>query len=295
MKKVLDLERLSGSENEFIARILKGGRESVAAVVPDDMEPREVLAAIRSCVSADVELESIRGRIAPVLGRLMALLAGNPEILEKSGYTTIKEFEEAELIQKGISHGTLWASKAVYTVFPALSLDQYGKIGTVNLGNAARALKGKDASPAQKQRVLKEAEERTGEGFKQYLVESGLVTQGELAGASFVLTGNKDQMEEFESYLANPFLQEAAGSHHALTLVLACMRESSSEWEKQAEEVRGALTVVVSGTVPCVRRCLHPAMSAGMARRLVASHPRRSIQVAGCSAVTLLAAAEEAW
>lgn len=223
------LVKLSNSEDTFLAELLKGRKRDVAVAIPSDMPPREVLVAIRSCAGMLSKLEQASGMLIPILGRLLAVVAGNPEILGAAGYDTLDSFEAAELLDKGVSRSSIWSAKQAYTVFPLLPIESYRKIPKENLRIAAKLCK--NASESQKGKFLAMAAEKSPEQFKNWAEErSGLSEKGGETGATFTLNGSLAEVTEFKEWCANAGLVEWAGTDRPLGIVLAAIQSASSEF-----------------------------------------------------------------
>lgn len=226
------LVKVTASEDAWLAELLKDRKEAPSVAIPDDLEPRDVLASIRSCTSMLVKIQRAGSWLVPVLGRLLALVAKNKEILEKSGYATLAEYEKAELLDKGIGRSTLWKAKAVVEQFPELALEEYSKISSENLARAAVVAKRTNANEAQKKKLVEKAAELPTEQYKNWVEsESGLSAPGDTTCASFQLIGTATEIADLKSLLAEEALVRWSGTTKALGMVLAALRESSTQWE----------------------------------------------------------------
>lgn len=225
--KQTDLVKLTTGENEFIAELIKGRKEDAAIAVPDDMPPRDVLVAVRACASTLNKLEKAHGFVAPVLGRLMAIVSRD-KLYQQAGYDTLGAYEEAELSSK-ISHATLWNAKRAYEVFPELPLATYAEIGTSNINLASKHAKGK--SDKQKKEIIEKAAKLPPAKFQTWIEgESGISSPGENDGAEYILTGNRTQISELKEWLKDPRFEQAAEAKQPIELILAAIHSFSAEW-----------------------------------------------------------------
>lgn len=232
------LLKWNSNEDEFIHDILKDRQLTLESVIPDDMEIREVLAGIHACVSVVSKLDRARDRIGPLLGRFMAVVVKRPEIYEKAGYDSATALEKAEILDK-IGHSSLWEYKKIYEILPSLPMDQYAVIGKGKLVDIATACKASNATDKQKNKLLEKAVEpnMTREKLKTYLEqESGLVSKGDLSGATYPLNGSSAQITELREFLADERFISFAESDQPIAMLLRAIHESSTEWPIMDDE-----------------------------------------------------------
>src|SRR5580704_15118456 len=98
------------SSDDIIGEILKQGKKALSEAIPDDMETREVLAAVNRCASAIKVFGNATSIIGAYLGRHLAVVAARPEIYQAAGYDNLREYELCEVSGK-VSHGALWNYK----------------------------------------------------------------------------------------------------------------------------------------------------------------------------------------
>ena len=223
-----ELVKLSSAEEDLASAILKQRKISISESVPEDIDARECLANIKSCTSALRKLNGATSLIGAYLGRHMAIMARRPEIFEAAGYTSLDEYEKAEILDK-IGHGTVWNYKAVSEAFPSIELGRITKIRTGNLIRAAKVCK--DASDSQKAKVLDKAEELPLKEFKVWIEEkSGLSGKGATSGASFPLMGSEEQISELKEFLADKRFRAFAETDQPVAMLLAAIKDSASDW-----------------------------------------------------------------
>lgn len=227
------LVKLTDTEDGFIADLLRDRKQDLSIAVPDDMPPRDVLAAISRCTSVLGKLERGASYIVPVLGKLMARVAKD-RLWEVAGYDSLQAFED-ELLRDKISHGALWGAKKIYEVFSDLPLEQYAAIGTNKLRIAAQVCDRLKASPRQKKEMLALAAEIPSvDSFRAKAEEKlGPGAEGATKGAIFELIGSGDEISELKEHLAEPRFHEFAGDDRPIACVLAAIQESVSIWPKE--------------------------------------------------------------
>lgn len=237
-----DLIKLSENEDAFIAVVMRGSDQDSSAVIPDNMEPRSVLMAVQRCTSVLVKLERGQGYIVPILGRLMARVAKD-QLWGMAGYDTLEGYERAEIEGKGVAHSTLWAAKQAFTVFPSLPLDRYASIGPKKLATAASVASKLNYEPAQKEELLREAENTPSvDAFRRQSEKRlGGDSAGALQGACYQLFGSKSEIDDFKERLADGRAIEFAGSSLPIKMVLAWESEASSVYP--VERRKGDTTI----------------------------------------------------
>jgi hypothetical protein len=235
---------LTASEEDLASVILKQRKISLSESVPQDIEPRECLANIKSCTSALKKLGGATRLIGAYLGQHMAIMAKRPEIYEAAGYSSLDAYEKAEILDK-IGHGTVWNYKLIAERFPNLELGRISKIRTDNLLTAAKICK--DASDSQKSKILDKAEELPVEEFREWVEQkSGLSGKGETTGATFPLMGSTAEITELKEWLADSGLIEWAGTDKPVGIILAAIQSATSEFTSPAKEPE----VIQTGQTP---------------------------------------------
>lgn len=232
------LLKWSSNEDEFIRDILKDKQLTLEAVIPDEMDIREVLAGIKACVSVVGKLDRAKDRVGPLLGRFMSLVAKRPEIYEKAGYDSLDSFEKGEILEK-IGHGTVWEYRKIYEAIPSLSMDQYAVIGKGKLLDIARVCRTTKATDGQTQKLIEKATEpnMTRDKFRTFLEEeSGLVSKGDLSGATYILMGSASEVTELKEELADQRFDAFAESTQPIKKILRAIQESKSEWPIMDDE-----------------------------------------------------------
>lgn len=228
------LVKFSDGEDDFLASLLKERKQDLSIAIPDDMEPREVLAAVGRCASVLVKLERGASYIVPVLGKLMARVAAD-RLWEMAGSDSLEHFEVEHLRDK-ISHGALWAAKKIYEVYPGLPLEQYAAIGTNKLKIAAQVCGKLGASERQKKEMLTLAEQTN--SVDEFRVEAekklGPGAEGDTKAAYFELIGTGAEVAELKEHLAEPRFHEFAQDDRPIGCVLAAIQESSDLWPREA-------------------------------------------------------------
>ena len=212
------------SDNDaFLGSVLKQDLSMFAA-----MEPPQVLADLRECVSVLVRGEHVLGAVGLRLGAALARVVKD-RLWVGYGYQSANAFEVAELLNRGAGHSTIWKYKRIHEAFPALAPDRCIAIGPNKLTTAARACN-ECTSQAQKEKLLERAlESPSAEQFREYVEgESGMSAPGATTGASFQLFGTKEQIDEFKEWLADGRFREFAGVDTPIGMVLAAIEEASS-------------------------------------------------------------------
>ena len=226
------------TSSELVATLLLNGTVNMTDLVPDDINSSQLLANIRASVSGFNKHEKVGSLLAAYLGRNFAVVAARLEVLKEWGYASIGDFEKVEVIEKGVSHGRGYAYKLFNETFPQLTINEIVEIGHDNLKKAVKVIKGKSGS--QKTEIIEQAKKLSCDNFTLWLEgESGIAGPGETTSDSFRLIGTKAQVEELREWLAIQELQEWAGSDHPLTVILAALQSTTTEWQpdKQDEKV----------------------------------------------------------
>jgi hypothetical protein len=230
----LELAKLSDLNNALLGAALEDGKSPLSVVIADDIDAREFLAFMNACVSTVVKLDRGLKRMGPLMGRGLALMSKRRDILDATGYASLREYEAKEITGKGLgSHGNVWDWKFVMEPLgDLLSQDQVQKIGLGKLKKAARALPD-NASPKQKQEFIKQAvKAESVDAYQEWIErESGLSAPDATRFDKIELMGPGDQVKELREFLADGEFREWAGTDSALGMVLAAVQESAKEWD----------------------------------------------------------------
>lgn len=241
MARVINMVKVGGSDDEWLAELIKDGTADVQIVIPDDLTYKEVMSGIDRCTSSLDKLGRIGNVLGVMLGRYMALVAKRPEIFRKAGYDSLLDFENAKIIDK-IGHGTLWDYKKISEAFPTMPLREFQTIRKGNLLDASKVLEGK--SESQVTEIVAKAKELPNKAFREWLVEESHTGKGELQGSSLLVSGNHAEIEELKGLLNDPrcrrFYCEDGGDPNKVRHIdqlLCALKESTTEWppEEQLE------------------------------------------------------------
>lgn len=229
-----ELVKLSHAEDAFLAELIKGRKLSLEVSIPEDIEPDTAVRTVRSYCSMLKKLERAGNQVGLALGRIMDIASRNPEIYRHGGYKTLQEFEESEILDK-IGRATLWDYKKISAAMPEQPLERLAKMPKGNLLDAAKVIEGK--SPKQREEILSKAEELPNAPFREWLGKSAHADPSQLDGASYLLVGTKEQVDELKAHLEDPRFWAFTGcsERHPLTGVLCAIAESQSEWPAEAE------------------------------------------------------------
>ena len=231
-------------DDSFIATVMRRKKRSLTEAVPEDIEPREALANIKECVSSLNKLGNATSVVGAILGQHMAIMARRPEIYEAAGYASLREFEQAEIVDK-ISHGSVWNFKTIAETFPEEPVERILEIGSTNLVKAARVCKSIEASPSQKKKILEKAAELNTAQFTHWVEQrSGVSAPGETSTDNFLLIGSSAQIAQLKEALADQGFVEWAGTNQPIGMLLAAIQEATSVFTSPATE---APEVIQSG------------------------------------------------
>lgn len=213
-------------EAEILSKLRSGVAPSVA--IPWDMPTAEVLRWILACGSLLARADRMGAVVKPALGRLMVMARKGPEVLIAAQCRTLGEFEKYLTEQTGYGHTSLHHCQQVYEWAGDMPLSQYESCGWANVLLLARHSKG--ASENQKRELIQAAETRTTDQLKTWLDENGHVPKGATTGATLVLTGSLEDVQELREWLKRLDVQAAAGTSDELGILLAAKAEASTEW-----------------------------------------------------------------
>lgn len=239
-----DIVKMSASENEFLAELLKERKTELNFAVPEDMTFKDVMSGIRLCASYLGKLERVGNMIGAVLGRYMALVAKSPEMFKKAGYPTLEAFEQGEILDK-IGRTTLWDYKKISEAFPTMPLEEFRQIRKGNLLDAAKVIEGK--SEKQVTEIVAKAKELPNKAFREWLEDESHTGKGDLDGASLLLTGTKAEIDEIKGMLGDRRCQRYFGERH-VDQVLGALKESTTQWpEEEQAEIPPHAPVIMDG------------------------------------------------
>lgn len=228
------------STDSFLDEIISNSKQDVSAVVPDDLDGREVLALLGRCRTSLINVDKAKSFLIPVLGKILSR-ASKDHLYETAGYDSLEAFIQGELITKGVSRSTVFDAKKIYEWAPELSLEEQVSVGRKKLLAAARNMP--DASPEQKRKLLTKAKELTEEKFKAHVENITGQEAGSTTGAMFPLIGNAAQVRELKEELAEPQFIEYAGTNQPIGQILAAIAECKTVWPVEADEERRLIHV----------------------------------------------------
>lgn len=213
-------------EAEIILKLRSG--VALGAAIPWDMPTEDVLRWIMACGTLLARADRMSAVVKPALGRLMAMARKAPEFLPTAECKDLREFEDKLTDKTGYSRTSLHHCQLAYEWAGDILTSDYEACGWTNLLLLARHSKG--ASDKQKKELIDGAKGKTVEELRTWLDEAGHAPKGQTTGATMVLTGSQDDIQELRTWLARPDIQAAAGSADPLAILLAATAEVSTEW-----------------------------------------------------------------
>lgn len=230
-----ELTKLSKTEQELMGEILSGKNKAIEISIPDDLPAKTIVKYTMSVSSLLHKNEGEKAVLIAVLGRLHFLARTNAEVLKEAECETLGDFEKL-IGGSGASRSSIWAASAAYKTFPGLTPNDYSDIGSTNLGLASKACK--EASPAQKKKVLAAAVGKSTEEFKGWLEKkSGLSAPGENTASNYPLMGSKAQVDELREWLADDGFKDWAGSDQPIAMILAAIHEATTQFETEPKAI----------------------------------------------------------
>lgn len=222
---------LNNAENEIVNTILRAKRK-IEAAMPDDMEPKEVLGAIRAICGMMTKNDRVHGKLLAALGRLMLITGQHPEIWQEAGYESYKEFIKVELTSKlGRSRQTLYDCRRIMKCFPNLDMEVYGRVPTNSL---LLLTKFTNSANRDADKLLEKAADTPHEEFKTWLVDKGYLGSEDVAGGDFIrVTGPLPEIRRIKKKLANELLHAHVGSAEAWQIISAALISLEMELKSQ--------------------------------------------------------------
>jgi hypothetical protein len=217
-------------------------------VIPAETQDIDIIAAIRAGAEIDVcipnnlsskqlfdAIHQIGGMISRTdrygralrygFGKMMTMAARSPEFLPDNGFAKFQEFEDAMILQTGLERSTLWRWKPIAEELKELTREQLERISAEHF-----TLILKIPDTGRRQLALEAAPEMSYRRFQRFCEDEGFVGPGEAEGASLILSGSKDEIEEMRRYLENEAIQNFAGKR-PIDIVLSALHETpSSGW-----------------------------------------------------------------
>lgn len=212
---------LNTAETEVVNSMLRGKRK-IDAAIPDTMDPKEVIGAVRSICGMMAKGERVQGRLLAALGRLMLITSQRADIWIQAGYESYKDFVKVELTSKlGRSRSTLYDCRKIIKCFPALEMDTYGKIPTNSL---LLLCKFTNAANRDADKLLEKAGSTPHEEFKLWLVDKGYLGTDDVAGGKTLkITGPAPKVQRLMNKLADEEIHAHVGSKDPLEILTAAM------------------------------------------------------------------------
>lgn len=224
-----DLVKFSKTESELLAEIRAWKDQPIEVSIPEDTDPKTVVRWSKIGSSLIDKNDSERAILLQILGRLHFLARTNPAILEAAKCENLKEYEETVLVCRN-HRATVYKFSSAYKALPELTPADAAEIGSTNLEIAAKVTP-KDASASQRKKIIAKAKELSTEQFREWAEgESGVSSKGATSTDSFTLIGSGEEIREFKEFLAMPGFREHAGTDRPIAMVLAAIKESSTEW-----------------------------------------------------------------
>lgn len=213
----------TGQDLDIIAAIRAGAEIDVC--IPADMPSPALFAAIHECGRLISRTDRYGRALRYAMGKMMTMAARRDGFLTENGFTKFGEFEDAMILATGLERPTLWIWKRIFENLPELTRDQLERISADSL-----TLILKIPDNGRRQLALAAAPEMSSRRFQRFCEDEGFVGPGEAEGASVILSGSKDEIDELRRYLENPAIQEFVGKR-PIDIVLAAFHETpSSGW-----------------------------------------------------------------
>lgn len=213
----------TGQDLDIIAAIRAGAEIDVC--IPADMPSPTLFAAIHECGRLISRTDRYGRALRYAMGKMMTMASRRDGFLTENGFGKFAEFEDAMIQATGLERSTLWRWKPIYEQLPELTREQLERISAEHF-----TLILKIPDNGRRQLALAAAPEMSSRRFQRFCEDEGFVGPGEAEGASVILSGSKDEIEEVRRYLENPAIQEFVGKR-PIDIVLAAFHETpSSGW-----------------------------------------------------------------
>lgn len=216
-----DVHAEESLETEIILKLKSG--VPLGTAIPWDMPTQDVLRWIMACGTLLARADRMSAVVKPALGRLMAMARKDPEFLPTAECKDLRAFEDKLADRTGYSRTSLHHCQIAYEWAGDILTSDYEACGWTNLLLLARHSKG--ASEKQKRELIDGAKGKTVEELRTWLDDTGRASKGQTTGATMVLTGSQDDIQELRTWLGRPDIQAAAGSADPLTILLSASKE----------------------------------------------------------------------
>jgi hypothetical protein len=210
----------SGQDLDIIAAIREGAEISVC--IPEDIPSPQLFSAIHECGRLISRTDRYGRALRFALGKMMTMAARRPGFLREAGFEKFAAFEDALIEATNLERSTLWKWKPIYEELPELTREQLSNISAEHF-----TLILKIPDHGRRTLALEAAPEMSYRAFQRFVEDQGFVGPGESEGASFILSGSKDEIAEARQFFENAAIQEFAGKR-PIDIVLAALHETAS-------------------------------------------------------------------
>lgn len=211
-------------ELDIISAIRAGAEIDVC--IPENLSSKQLFEAIHQIGGMISRTDRYGRALRYGFGKLMTMAARRPDFLPDNGFKKFGEFEDAMIQATGLERPTLWNWKRIFENLPELTREQLAGISAEHF-----TLILKIPDNGRRQLALAAAPAMSSRRFQRFCEDEGFVGPGESEGASIILSGSKDQVDELRRFLESPEIQGYVGTKLAIEIVLASLHETpSSGW-----------------------------------------------------------------
>lgn len=221
---------MTAADQRLLTQIMHSKDSTIATLVPEDVKQEDFDRYLSTFCRGFGKARSAMAVLKPLIGRLLVIAKNNPSYY-KSQYETFDAFLDGIEERFGICRSECFEIIKIAQAWPALDVDTYRKIGTVNLRIASKFSSQADAGY---QKVLDKAAASTVREFRQWAEETGRVNKGETIGATIVLSTTAEIANRWREFVNDAKNQGHCGTDNP-GAILGCMMEECSSWQSEGE------------------------------------------------------------
>jgi hypothetical protein len=130
-----------GKEEENIIRdLLSAPADSLEVVVDPGMSDNELVTKLNACLKAHGRMTNAQRLLAPLIGKLLVIMQGRPDVLKSFGANNVSEFCTHVVPKKfHVSRTDAFEAYQISRAFPKISPKEYVEIGPSKIKAIGRA------------------------------------------------------------------------------------------------------------------------------------------------------------
>lgn len=215
--------------------------QSITKLIPDDIDPDVLWKSLGACSRVMGAGKKVVAQAKPLIGRMLVVVQGYPELYRQAGYQTFDDFM-SEGLEKlfGIPRSEAYELKKIATILPDIDPQQCVALGTTKMGMIAKVVQQNNFNPEKTAGLMEYSKGKTIVGLRQDFEDKNWAGEGTLEFQNFIVTMAKASKIRLEEFLDRPEIQAYCESTSKGLILERMVQECELEWIGQG---RAAMNV----------------------------------------------------